>query len=418
MTESRTGVSILERTSSDRSSPQSEDLTEGSSVRAWQIVTGREMFVKIRDRGFLISTVVTLGIILGAIAIQVFIGTSQEHITVAATGRGSAEIIQQAVSLANQAGEDVRISHNIEPSANAVEAAVRSGKVDAGLIPTADGWKLLGKTDREATASIWIGAAVQQFALAHNAAEAGTTVADLQRGAAVDYTLLSPGDTPEMVVRVSIYLFGFLFYLAAVLFGVAIATSVVEEKQNRIVEIIASSVPLRALLIGKVIGNSLLALAQLMLFVVVGAVSLMAMGKSDILDQVIPGTGWFIIFFVIGFVLLACIYAAAGAISTRIEDIQSATTPISAVVAIVFIVGISASGTFQTVLSFIPLTSTIVMPGRMIAGATSWWEPVASLAISLIAAGALVVLGERVYRRSLMQTDRKLSFRRALKLQE
>ncbi|MFU8872163.1 ABC transporter permease [Micromonospora sp. SL4-19] len=418
MTSSPTGTSTLEPTPATTPSSAPDAFQESPSGRAWQIVTAREISVKLRDRGFFLSTVVTLALIVGAIAVQAFIGVSQDKITVAATGPGSAEVVQQAVALAEQAGEDVRITSNAKSSEGEVEDAVRAGEVDAGLVPTADGWRLLGKTDQESAASIWIGAAVQQLALARNAAAAGTTVADLQRGAAVDYVLLSPGDTPQMVVRVAAYLFGFLFYLAAVLFGVAIATSVVEEKQNRIVEIIASAIPLRALLVGKVAGNSILALAQLVLFIAAGAVGLVAMGKSDVLNQVTLGIGWFVVFFVIGFALLACVYAAAGAVSTRTEDIQATTTPISAVTAVVFIAGISASGTFQTVLSFIPLSSTIAMPARMVAGDTAWWEPVASLVISLVAAAVLIMAGARVYRRSLMQTGRKLSFRQALKLPE
>jgi ABC-2 type transport system permease protein len=236
------------------------------------------------------------------------------------------------------------------------------------------------------------------------------------RGSSVKYSLLLPDETPDAVVRGSTSVFGFLFYVIAALLGVSLATSVVEEKQSRIVEIIASSIRLRDLLIGKIVGNTLMALVQIVVFALAAVIALQAMDESEVLEQITPGLGWFLLFYTVGIALLACIYAAAGAIATRIQDIQSTTTPITLLVAVVFVAGISASGTFQTVLSFLPLTSTIVMPGRIVAGDTSWWEPVASLLISLIAAAVVVLVSERIYRRALMQTGGKLSFRQAYKL--
>ncbi|CAM5705802.1 ABC transporter permease [Streptomyces aurantiogriseus] len=383
---------------------------------AWRIVTAREISVKIRDRGFLLSTLATLAVILGAVGLQFYIASTTGKITVAAVAPASSELVKQAESLADRSDQDIDITLRQESSEEAVRAAVRSGDVDAGLLRTPTGWALLGDTDTDSTAATWLGAAVQANAMEANATAAGTSMADLAKGATLQHTLLSPDETPETVVRMATYFFGFLFYLAAVLLGVSLATSIVEEKQNRVVEIIASSVRLRDLLIGKIVGSTTLALAQMVAFTAAAAIGLVAAGHEETFGQVTAGLGWFLVYYVVGIAVLACVFAAAGAIATRTEDIQSTTTPVNAIVAVVFIAGITASGTAQSVLSFAPLTSTITMPARIIAGDTAWWEPAASLLISL-AAAALVVLGaERVYRRALMQTGRKLSFRQALKL--
>jgi ABC-2 type transport system permease protein len=415
MIEAATTASVSEDT------PSLDELRTGKDSRlvrdqAWCIVAAREMSVKIRDRGFLISTFVTLALILGALGAQVLLGSSGEKVKVAAVGSESSTVIKQAVALADGAGESVKITLMPMASDADVKAAVLSDEVDAGLTTTANGWTLIGKTDRNSNAEIWIGAAVQQSALARNAAAAGTSLDNLARGGDLTYTLLSPDETPEMVVKITIYVFGFLFYLAAVLLGVSLATSIVEEKQSRIVEIIASSIRLRDLLLGKIVGNTVMALAQMAAFAAVGVIGLLAMGKSEVLRQITPGLGWFFLFYAVGIAVLACVFAAAGSISSRIEDIQSTTTPISAAVAVIFIAGISASGTFLKVLSFLPLTSTITMPGRIVAGDTAWWEPVASLLISLVAAVFVIQVSERIYRRALMQTGGKLSIRQALKL--
>lgn len=384
--------------------------------QAWCIVAVREMSVKIRDRGFLISTLVMLALLLGTLGAQVAIGASQAKVTVAAVGTESGTLIKQAVALAGQAGESVKITWKPMASGAAVKAAVLSEEVDAGLEATPDGWRLMGKTERKSVALIWIGAAVQQSALVRNAAAAGTTPADLARGGSLKYTLLSPDNTPQVVAKGTTTAFGLLFSMMALLLGGSLATSIVEEKQSRIVEIIASSIRLRDLLLGKIVGNTLMALGQMVVFAVFGVIGLLAMGKSDILKQITPGLGWFFLFYGVGIAVLACIFAAAGSMSGRIEDIQSTTTPVTAVLMVVLVASITASGTFLTVLSFLPLASTITMPGRIVAGDTLWWEPVASLLISLVAAGFVILVSERIYRRALMQTGGKLSMRQALKL--
>ncbi|MBC9718872.1 ABC transporter permease [Streptomyces sp. TRM66268-LWL] len=383
---------------------------------AWRIVTAREITVKLRDRGFIVSTLVTLALIIGAVGLQVYLASTMGKISVAAVGTESTQLIKQAEILADQAGQDVTITLRAEDSAAQVRDAVRSGDVEAGLVRTDQGWTLLGNTDRDDTAATWIGAAVQAAALEANATAQGTSLDALTQGATLQHTLLSPGDTPRSVVRTATFFFGFLFYLAAILLGTSLATSIVEEKQNRVVEIIASSVRLRDLLIGKIVGSTTLALAQMLAFTAAAAIGLVAAGESKTLSQVTAGLGWFLVYYVVGIVVLACVFAAAGAIASRSEDIQSTTTPVTAITAIVFIAGISASGAAQTILSFVPLASTITMPTRIVAGDTTWWEPAASLAVSVAAAALIILASERIYRRALMQTGGKLSFRQALKL--
>ncbi|MFI5493495.1 ABC transporter permease [Actinoplanes sp. NPDC051859] len=382
----------------------------------WLVVALREMAVKLRNRGFLISTAATLLLIFGALGLQVYLGSVAGKIEVAVTGSQAPDLLRQAAAAAEAAGEEVTFTPRSLSSADAVKAAVSSGEIEVGLLPGPDGWTLVGKTDRNSVAATWIGAAAARSALDRNATAAGTTTAQLSAGADVGYTLLAPSDTPREVVMAATYIFGFLFYLAAVLLGVALATSIVEEKQNRVVEIIASSIRLRDLLIGKIVGNTVMALGQIVVLAAGGVAALLATGESAALRQIAPALGWFIAFYAVGIAVLACVYAVAGAISSRVEDIQSSTTPVSLVVALVFIAGISVSGPVREILSFLPLASTITMPGRIIAGETAWWEPVAALGVSVLAGALIIAISERIYRRALMQTGGKLSLRQAVQL--
>ncbi|MFF5365604.1 ABC transporter permease [Streptomyces sp. NPDC013187] len=390
--------------------------SRAATPASWRIVAAREISVKLTNRGFLVSTLVTLALIVGAIGLQLYLADSMGKITVAVADRQAGVIAGQAEQLAVRADQDVEITVRQKSSAEQVREAVRSGDAEAGLLSEGGRWVLLGDTGQNDIAATWIGAAVQTDALDRNAQAAGTSLGALSEGAQVKHVLLSADKTPEGAVRMTTYFFGFLFYLAAVLLGAALATSVVEEKQNRIVELIASSVPLRSLLVGKIVGSTLLALAQMALFCLVGVGGLMFTGEQEFLADISTGLGWFLVFYVVGIAVLACLFAAAGALATRSEDIQSTTTPVNAVTALVFILGVTVSGGVREILSFLPLTSTVTMPARVLAGETTWWEPVVALVLSIAAAVFIVGVSSRVYRRALLQTDRKLSFRQAMKL--
>jgi hypothetical protein len=130
--------------------------------------------------------------------------------------------------------------------------------------------------------------------------------------------------------------FALLFFLTTFLFGMAIAQSVVEEKQSRIVEILVAAVPVRVLLAGKVLGNTALALGQIALFVAVGLAGASVAGQSGLVSLLLRSSLSFLIFFLLGFLLLACLWAAAGALANRQEDLQATTMPLQVLVFVPF----------------------------------------------------------------------------------
>lgn len=381
----------------------------------WRLVAFREVSVKLRDRNFLVSTALMLVLVVAAIAIQFVAAGHQSTEQIAVRGSAGATVVNAAEQLADAADAKVKLEPQQADSAQDVKDRVSSGKADAGLLRDGDGWRLIGKSSRHTEVATYLGAAVQQDAVRRNAKAHGTTLAELQQGSQLPYDLLSPDHADEGAARVGGIVFGMLFYLAALLFGMAIANSVVEEKQNRIVEIIASAIPLRQLLIGKIVGNTVLALGQVVLLSLVGIGGLLVTDNTDLLTQMASGIGWFVPFFLIGFLALAALWAVVGALATRSEDVQSTSAPMTALVAIVFFGGILTSGATQAALSYVPIFSTIAMPARMLSGDASWWEPLVALAIALAGAYGILRLAERMYRTALLQTSHKLSFRQALR---
>ncbi|MFD6107199.1 ABC transporter permease [Nocardia salmonicida] len=385
----------------------------------WRIVAAREIAVKLRDRNFVISTVVTLVVIVASLVLTGYLSSRPDKIDVAITGSDTSVVLETANTLASNAGTDVSFIARPVVDRAGVEQSVREDEVDVGLVPAdPSGWQLIGKTAEDDNATTYITAAAQQIALQRNAAVAGVSLDELARGATVTYDLLEKGSVDPGLAKIVSFVFAFLFYLASVLFGMSIAQSVVEEKQNRIVEILASAMPLRQLLIGKVVGNAALAFAQLALFVGAGLVGLAATGKGAQLGQVAGAAGWFIVFFLVGFLALASLWAVAGALATRSEDLQSTSTPLGLLIMIVLFAGIFLTGTARVIGSYIPIMSIVAMPARLADGTAAWWEPFLALALMAVATYAIVVVAEKIYRRSLMQTQARLTMRQALALED
>lgn len=190
------------------------------------------------------------------------------------------------------------------------------------------------------------------------------------------------------------------------------------ESAWRIVEILAAAIPLRQLLVGKVIGATVLALGQMVLFVAIGLVGLTFTDYTTLLPSLAGAAGWYLVLFVIGFVALACLFAVAGAMATRAEDVQSTSSPLLTLIMVAAFGGLFLQGTWQVVGSYIPLISTVTMPIRLVDGSAAWWEPIVAAVITLVTAALVMVIAERVYRRSIMQTGGKLTYRQALALGE
>ncbi|WP_194819176.1 ABC transporter permease [Nocardia sp. XZ_19_385] len=382
----------------------------------WRIVAQREIVVKLRDRNFLVSTIITIVVIVATLAISGFMNNRTEKLEVAISGEGTGQVIEIANTLAKD--KKIEFTAHSEPDVAAVEQQVRDDDADVGLVPDDSGWRLIGRAAENSEAKTYLTAAAQQIALQRNAAAAGTSMTDLTRGATVGYDLIDPTGIDPGLAKIVSFVFAFLFYMASTMFGMTIAQSVLEEKQNRIVEILASAIPLRQLLIGKVVGNAIMAFAQLALFVTAGLIGLSAIGKGDQITQIGSAAGWFIVFFLVGFLALASLWAVAGALSTRAEDLQSTAMPVSMFIMLVLFAGIFLSGTALTIASYVPIVSIVGMPGRLAAGTAAWWEPFIALALMAAATYGIVLIAEKIYRRGLMQTQGRLTIRQALEVED
>lgn len=397
--------------SPDNQSPDNRD-TDRRDEPPWLLVTRREVVSRITDKSFLLGTAFMVVLIAGFIGFSAWQEERTETVTLAATPDAAA----MATAVADAApgvDENVEVTVVEVDDRAAAESALREDEVDAWLHPTDDGWQLTSESSEQGSLTDVVEVVVQQQVLADNAAEVGTRVESLQAGSTVTTAFLR-GDAEKAGVAEAVgFVFVFLFYFAALVFGMQLASSVIEEKQSRIVEIIAAAIPVRHLLAGKVLGNTALAVIQLMVYLVVGLVGLSFTSYKSYVPALSGPTAWFIGFFLAGFIALACLWAVAGSLASRTEDLQATSTPLTMLMLVMFFGGLSLDGRAQVIASFVPPVSAVVMPKRILAGGVEWWEPLLALGLLAAFAAVTVWIGERLYRRALLQTGGRVSLRQA-----
>lgn len=381
---------------------------------AWSLVALRELQVRLTDRNFLIGTLATIVLIGLVFAVQGFLLGGSSTYRVAVTDAGATDVVTQARQLLQAEDAEASIETVEVADTAAAEALVTDDDVDSALLPAGDGWELVTNGELDGQLRSVVGEAVRTTALQQNAEAAGTTLDELTVGTDIATRDLSGGDDQtRFVTWLAGFAMAFLFYMSAIMFGMQIANSVVEEKQSRIVEILAAMIPVRALLTGKVLGTTVLAFGQMAL---IGAVALIGLTFTDYdqyLSLLTEGFLWYIPFFVLGFLALACIWAAAGAMASRTEDLQSTTMPLTMGLVLVFIVGLSLDGAGKVIGSFVPVLSTILMPMRLLDGTAQWWEAAIALGLTVAFCVVTIGVGTRLYRRALLQTSGRVSLKAA-----
>lgn len=374
----------------------------------WRVVAEREVVTKLHDKTFLASTAFMLVLVVASLVVPTLIGAGDKT-DVAVVGDEAVAVVQRADAL----GADLEVS--TVTGAEAAEQQVREGDAGVALLPAEGGFEVVGDASVDSGVQESLREALTLHRLQVNAEEAGVSLEQLGEGTQLSTRLLDPAPLSEGVVWALTFGFAMVFYITALSFGMVLAQNVVQEKESRIVEILAAAIPVRALLAGKVVGNTLLALGQTLLLTLVALVGMRVTGRGDIVSEVVGPAAWFAVFFVLGFVALAGVWAVAGSVATRNEDLQSTTLPAQALLFIPFFAVLFGNDTVLRVASYVPISSTLAMPVRMVSDDVPVWQPVLAAALVLVTAVVLVVLAAKMYERSLLQTQRAMSYRELLR---
>jgi len=364
-----------------RSSEKGQDTGGVSFMQATWLVAEREIKSFLQTKGFWIGLgAIVVGIFAASILPSVFGGGETK---VAAVGPQVSQTLEAADFDVRQAG-DVAQARDL----------VRSEEVEAAVVPDTTGQSQTG---------------LRVVALESPPSDLMAVL-----GSPPPVDVLDPGDVGDGEKQLVIMVFALVFMMFA-MGGTAIAQSTVTEKQTRVVEILVSTLPVKALLAGKIVGHTLLTLGQVVVLAIVAPVALQAGGNDELLTVILPALGWFVPFLVFGFVLLSSMWAVAGSLVSRQEDLGST---MGLVMMLVFgpymaIIFLQDNETAMTVMSYIPFTAALAMPVRMFTGEAQLWEPFVALGIAAVTIVVITSIATRIYTGSLLQTGGKVKLSRA-----
>lgn len=383
----------------------------------WRVVAQREINTQLRSKSFLVSGVLLVVGLVATIVISQALSGREQTRDIAYVDQGGASAIERGDEIAGTIDDTTTFEGQELADVEAAEQALRDGDVDAALLPVTDGsgYEIVGDDEVDASVAEVLRAAVSGQATQANAEEQGVDLTALTEGTTVTERTLDPDAENAGLRQVASFVFVLLFYLLALGFGMQIAASVTQEKESRVVEILAAAVPIRALLWGKVAGASVLAIGQTIVLAAAGALALAFTGSGDGLTVLGPAIAWYVVFFVLGFVALACLWCVAGSLASRQQDLSATTAPLQMILFAPYILAVTAGEQVQTVVSMLPILSTMMMPSRLAQGDVPLWQLGVAIAGTALAAVLLVRLATRIYERTLLQTGRRITFGEALK---
>jgi ABC-2 type transport system permease protein len=382
--------------------------------RTW-IVAVREVRERSRSRTFRLTTVLAVLAMVALVALPTLGSSGTKTYRVGLAGSVASGTTEALAAQAEAGGSRARTK--AYPSVASGEQAVRDKKVDVLLV---DGTRLAWRLRPDARLSALVGNAVQVVRIRERAAEQHLSPQDvaalLAPVALSDDVLGSAAGVDEKARDVGFYAVVLLFVAVSV-YGQMVLTGVVQEKQSRVAEVLLSRMRPRELLAGKVLGIGALGLGQFALLVVTAGVSMAVVDRVDTPHVAVSLWAWMVLWFVLGYALYSVVYAAFGALASRVEDASSAAAPIS----IVLIGGyVAALATLEapdsaaaTALSFFPATAPMAMPLRMTLTQVPLWQVLGSAALTGVTVWLLVRFAGRVYSGAVLRTGTRIPLRAA-----
>ena len=369
------------------------------------LVARREIRERLRSKVFLASTLVMLLIVGGSTALQGALSKEPTyHVAVTAPEPdGLAAALQRAA----EPFDDANVRLRIVASPAVGRRVLESEQVDALLLLSQD--RIVFRTNVDAKAAAIADSAVRALRN-HLPPSPELTTATLHR----------PGTKTTDAQTLVAYVGSLLLLTSLAIYGQWVVNGVVEEKNNRVVEIVLSTVRPRHMLAGKVIGIGLLGLSQLALVAGLAAALLIA-GFFDAPAELGGSVALVIPWFALGFAIYAVAYAAVGALASRQQNADTAGQPVTYTLLAVYFAGYVAlasdvDGPLANVLTVFPLTAPLVLPARSALVGVPLWEHVLAVVLVLATIYALLRLAGRIYGQGLLRSGPRLGVRAAWRL--
>jgi ABC-2 type transport system permease protein len=387
-----------------------------------RVIAAREFTTRIRSRVFAITTVLTVVGIGAYILLQALVFNQSTPTSLQVGFVGPAQSIAAPVQ-AEAAGFGVSITIHPYTSVAAGNADVQNGTLDGLVSGSGAGTTITVQSSVDPTMQTVLndvarGQVLDQYLMKHNLPPSDV---DGQLAFSVNVKALSPTDAARVEQIVIGLLVAGTLYVTMVIYGQLVSAGVIEEKSNRIVEILLATVRPWQLMLGKITGIGLVALVQVVLVALVALVLASATKLVSIptlgVDVVISGVVWF----VLGYLMYALLYAAVGSMVSRQEDVASVAMPVTLVLVAGWIIALTVAAPdpgspATTVFSFIPLMSPVIMPVRIAAGVAPFWQVAISVVLVVATIAGLVAIAGRIYSNSVLRVGGRVKLSDALGL--
>lgn len=416
-------------------------------------VAKREYLVRVRGRAFVITTAllaVVLAVLTMLPTILAALGVADSPEVAVSDEAGDlptdpvvavqAALVTAADPDADPSEEGPRVTRTDDPEASA--QAVRDGELDGLLtISRADDGELAFEylSDQGPTSQtrILVTQASNAMAISDRLERAGVSPGDSATifappdftAVAVDPEAIDEEDFGGAILLA--YIVVVLTFMAILTYGNWVAQSVAEEKSGRVMELLITAATPRQLLTGKVLGTGAAGLTQYV--VMIAALGLGFLANGPVARQLGVDGGqpfqlpaidpvWlvsFTAFFLLGFVLYSTLYAAAGSMVSRVEDVQQAVGPLMFLAMGGYFLTFAAmndpDSSWAAIGSVVPFFSPYLMPARMLIGHPSSTEVLLALALLAASLALAIWVASRIYSAGVLLYGQRVGIRSVLR---
>jgi len=365
-----------------------------------RVVISREYKERVRQKSYLITTVLGLLVIVGLAFLPALIdklesGSALKVVVLEETGQVSSYLDTQLTDTLPDGSRKFEFQAQISSSAEwdsykeALITDIDSGKISAFMeisppdAPDQIIWHSKQSLGQGTQAQLTY--ALQQFQLEDRAATlnlSGSELASLF--APINFTTQIEGIKGNSIEEQSqnmtlVYFLLFMLYFSLIVYGLYVATGVAEEKSNRVMEMMLVSVKPTTLMAGKILGIGAAGLTQYFLWIASGLV-VWSFQASEI--ELVPGFSfnlsaidpinliYFGIFFILGFLFYAALYAGLGSTVSRVEDVNQAVGMVTLLIVVGFMIAMMSlstpDSTWVAVLSYVPFFTPMLLFERIV----------------------------------------------------
>lgn len=310
------------------------------------------------------------------------------------------------------------------------EQLVRDGEVDTGLVAEGDTWQVIsdgfpkpeviadvnGTADgvSQTTALEKLGISPEEFAAASpNVEVVPVDIADL------DANKDDAESEQDFIKLLTAFILLMAIVFMVITFAAQVGSRVTEEKSSRVVELVLAAVRPLDFLAGKILGNLVFGFVSTAVLVAAAGISLKVTGLLEDVDIAWSILPIMFLSYVLAMLFFGGLYAAAGAMVQRTEDLQSTQMPVLLlIIASAYIPAfgwMNTGATWMQVASWIPPVSIFAAPLSYAAGDFTALQLAGSLAIATVATLAVIWITARIYRRSILNNGKTTKWSEALR---